>query len=214
MVTASLAFRIHLLAGVSGESLNPRLNRARVARGGFTLRQDQGEPGANFWLSWRLLVDRGIFPRPLTIHQSTTGPARAFVTLLSRRLKGIASKMTRSAYSRRAFALYFVFTIVLTVAAKSSLKDGTTIRLSNGDVEEKLQVGAHIAHCLCRTPLPCWKVADGTQGMLNRPVAQRRQASQCPGNFFVHSKAVRSALSFIFTCYQRPSSHRIHLWTA
>ena len=62
--------------------------------------------------------------------------------------------MTRSEYSRRALALYFVFAIVLTVAAKPTLKDGTKIRLSNGDVEEKLQVGKHIAHCLCRTPFP------------------------------------------------------------
>src|SRR3984885_13863522 len=61
--------------------------------------------------------------------------------------------MTRSAFSRRALAFYFFFTIVFTVAAKSTLMDGTAIRLSNGDVEEKLQVRAHIAHCLCRTPL-------------------------------------------------------------
>src|SRR5947209_17507368 len=122
--------------------------------------------------------------------------------------------MTRSAYSRRALALYFVCAIVLTVAAKATSKDGTKIRLSNEDVEEKLQVGAHLAHCLCRTPLPCWKAADGTQGMLNRPVAQRRQASQCPGNCFVRCKAVRSPLSLILTCYKCPSSHRVHLWTA
>jgi hypothetical protein len=62
--------------------------------------------------------------------------------------------MTRSEYSRRALALSFVCAIVLTVAAEATLKDGTRVRLRNGDVEEELQVGAHIAHRLCQTPFP------------------------------------------------------------
>jgi hypothetical protein len=45
-----------------------------------------------FLLSWRLLVDRGFSFKTLTICQSTTGFVYAFVTPLSRRLKGIASK--------------------------------------------------------------------------------------------------------------------------
>jgi hypothetical protein len=62
--------------------------------------------------------------------------------------------MTRSEYSRRALALSFVCAIVLTVTAEATLKDGTRMGLSSGNVEEKLQVGAHIAHCLCRMPFP------------------------------------------------------------
>jgi hypothetical protein len=62
--------------------------------------------------------------------------------------------MTRSEYSRRALALSFVCAIVLTVAAEATSKDGTRMRLGNGDVEEKLQVGTHTTHCLCRTPFP------------------------------------------------------------
>jgi zinc transporter 7 len=59
--------------------------------------------------------------------------------------------MTLAAYSRRALALYFACAIVVVVAAEATLKDGRGMRLSNEDVEEKLQVGARMAHCSCRT---------------------------------------------------------------
>jgi hypothetical protein len=58
-----------------------------------------------------------------------------------------ALKMAHSAYSRRALTLAFVCAVVLTVAAEASLKDGTRIRLSNEEVEEKLQVGVNSIHC-------------------------------------------------------------------
>jgi hypothetical protein len=44
------------------------------------------------------------------------------------------------ANTRRALALACVCALVVTVAAEAILKDGTTARLSNAEVEGKLQV--------------------------------------------------------------------------
>jgi hypothetical protein len=48
--------------------------------------------------------------------------------------------MARWANSRRALALACVCALWVTVAAEAVLKDSTKIRLSNADVEERLQV--------------------------------------------------------------------------
>jgi solute carrier family 39 (zinc transporter), member 7 len=55
--------------------------------------------------------------------------------------------MSRPADGRRALALALICALVVTVAADAALKDGTRIRLSNAEVEEKLQVRANFAHC-------------------------------------------------------------------
>ena len=49
--------------------------------------------------------------------------------------------MVRFLCGRRALAVASVCALVLTVAAEASLKDGARIRLSNEELEEKLQVG-------------------------------------------------------------------------
>lgn len=61
----------------------------------------------------------------------------------------ISLRMMRWRYGRRALAVAVVCAFVLTVAAEASLKDGTKIRLSNEEVEEKLQVGANLMPLYC-----------------------------------------------------------------
>ena len=52
-----------------------------------------------------------------------------------------ALKMARWDYSRRAVALVFLCGLALTVAAEATLKNGTRVRMSNQEVQERLQVG-------------------------------------------------------------------------
>lgn len=49
----------------------------------------------------------------------------------------------RRVYGRRAVTLVFLSALILTVAAEVTLKDGTRMRLSNEEVEKKLQVRRH-----------------------------------------------------------------------
>jgi hypothetical protein len=64
----------------------------RMYDGEYVMNQGDTDMFLGVFCTWRLLVDRGFSFKTLTICQSTTGFVYAFVTPLSRRLKGIASK--------------------------------------------------------------------------------------------------------------------------
>ena len=118
---------------------------------------------------------------------------------------------------RHALAVVCLSSLILTVAAESILKDGTSLRMSNEQVEEKLQVrpsvlsGFTFAH-LCYQAMGAG--ADAEAGMLFRPISEHRQAPKCFRNSFFYCKVVRGTLPVCLTCDQCSTRHSLHLWTS